>query len=246
MYPEKMPRIRPGGARDPHNYIRSEPRSGFLDARASRRMVAAVVATATVARISEPAVVRGRVDVNRSRSQLRNGSPAATHALADPGSETAVWAGTVCWPLRSPKQARRHRHRPVDGQRRRHDVADADHIFGIVTVIALVTAGIVIIRRALAPLRRVVQTASGEVVDLPLDRGEVKLPVGCPEPDANLPGGATQVGGCSMHCRRGRPVKPVCASSVPMPVMNCELPLRRSVVAPIDARWGRSRGRRTR
>lgn len=48
-------------------------------------------------------------------------------------------------------------------------------IFGIVTVIALVaatTAGIVIIKRALAPLRRVAQTAS-EVVDLPLDRGEV-------------------------------------------------------------------------
>jgi two-component system OmpR family sensor kinase len=60
-------------------------------------------------------------------------------------------------------------------------------IFGIVTVIALVaatTAGVVIIRRALAPLRRVAQTA-GEVVDLPLDRGEVELPVRVPEPDAN-------------------------------------------------------------
>ncbi len=60
-------------------------------------------------------------------------------------------------------------------------------IFGVVTVIALAaatTAGIVIIRRALAPLRRVAQTA-GEVVDLPLDRGEVALPVRVPEPDAN-------------------------------------------------------------
>ncbi|SON59968.1 putative sensor histidine kinase TcrY [Mycobacterium simulans] len=60
-------------------------------------------------------------------------------------------------------------------------------IFGIVTLIAVVaatTAGIVIIRRALAPLRRVAQTA-GEVVDLPLDRGEVQLPVRVPEPDAN-------------------------------------------------------------
>ncbi|SOJ57927.1 putative sensor histidine kinase TcrY [Mycobacterium simulans] len=60
-------------------------------------------------------------------------------------------------------------------------------IFGIVTLIAVVaatTAGIVIIRRALAPLRRVAQTA-GEVVALPLDRGEVQLPVRVPEPDAN-------------------------------------------------------------
>ncbi|MGO9381822.1 MAG: sensor histidine kinase [Mycobacterium sp.] len=60
-------------------------------------------------------------------------------------------------------------------------------ILGIVTVIALVaatTAGVVIIRRALAPLRRVAQTAS-EVVELPLDRGEVELPVRVAESDAN-------------------------------------------------------------
>jgi two-component system OmpR family sensor kinase len=66
-------------------------------------------------------------------------------------------------------------------------------ILGIVTVIALVaatTAGVVIIRRALAPLRRVAQTAS-KVSDLPLDRGEVELPVRVPESDANP---ATEVG----------------------------------------------------
>ena len=60
-------------------------------------------------------------------------------------------------------------------------------IFGVVTVIAVAaatTAGIVIIRRALAPLRRVAQTA-GEVADLPLDRGEVALPVRVLESDAN-------------------------------------------------------------
>jgi two-component system, OmpR family, sensor kinase len=60
-------------------------------------------------------------------------------------------------------------------------------ILGIVTVIALVaatTAGVVIIRRALAPLRRVAQTAR-EVVEIPLDRGEVELPVRVPESDAN-------------------------------------------------------------
>jgi len=60
-------------------------------------------------------------------------------------------------------------------------------IFGVVTVIAVAaatTAGIVIIRRALAPLRRVAQTA-GEVVDLSLDRGEVALPIRVLESDAN-------------------------------------------------------------
>jgi len=66
-------------------------------------------------------------------------------------------------------------------------------IFGIVTVIALVaatTAGVIIIRQALAPLRRVAQTAA-KVVDLPLDHGEVELPVRVPEADANP---ATEVG----------------------------------------------------
>nr|WP_046282679.1 HAMP domain-containing sensor histidine kinase [Mycobacterium sp. UM_NZ2] len=66
-------------------------------------------------------------------------------------------------------------------------------IFGVVTLIVVVaatTAGIVIIRRALAPLARVAQTA-GEVVNLPLDRGEVRLPVRVAEPDANP---STEVG----------------------------------------------------
>ncbi len=60
-------------------------------------------------------------------------------------------------------------------------------IFGIVTLIAMAAAtaaGVVIIRRALAPLRRVSQTAT-KVADLPLDRGEVELPVRVPEDDAN-------------------------------------------------------------
>jgi two-component system, OmpR family, sensor kinase len=54
----------------------------------------------------------------------------------------------------------------------------------LVAVAAATTAGVVVIRRALAPLRRVAQTA-GEVVDLPLDRGEVALPVRVREADAN-------------------------------------------------------------
>ncbi|WP_205875372.1 sensor histidine kinase [Mycobacterium camsae] len=60
-------------------------------------------------------------------------------------------------------------------------------IFGIVTLIAVAAAtvaGVVIIRRALAPLQRVSQTAT-KVADLPLDRGEVELPVRVPESDAN-------------------------------------------------------------
>ncbi|BBX99176.1 two-component sensor histidine kinase [Mycobacterium lacus] len=60
-------------------------------------------------------------------------------------------------------------------------------IFGIVTMVALAAAtiaGVVIIRRALAPLRRVAQTAR-EVIDIPLDRGEVALPIRVAEPDAN-------------------------------------------------------------
>ncbi len=66
-------------------------------------------------------------------------------------------------------------------------------IFGIVTVIALAaatTAGLIIIRHALGPLRRVAQTAS-KVADLPLDRGEVELPVRVPESDTNP---STEVG----------------------------------------------------
>lgn len=60
-------------------------------------------------------------------------------------------------------------------------------IFAVVTVVSIAaaaTAGVVIIRRALAPLDRVAATA-GNVANLPLDRGEVALPVRVPEQDAN-------------------------------------------------------------
>lgn len=53
-----------------------------------------------------------------------------------------------------------------------------------VALLAATTAGVLIIRRALAPLTRVAATAS-EVADLPLDRGEVTLPVRVAEDDAN-------------------------------------------------------------
>ncbi|HEX5143893.1 MAG TPA: two-component sensor histidine kinase, partial [Mycobacterium sp.] len=60
-------------------------------------------------------------------------------------------------------------------------------IFLIVSGAALVavsTIGVVITRRALSPLNRVTATAR-QVVDLPLDRGEVELPVRVSEEDAN-------------------------------------------------------------
>ncbi|MCG5432933.1 HAMP domain-containing histidine kinase [Mycobacterium sp. MYCO198283] len=60
-------------------------------------------------------------------------------------------------------------------------------IFGVVTAAALAaaaTVGAVIIRHALTPLNRVADTA-GRVAGLPLDRGEVALPVRVAEADAN-------------------------------------------------------------
>ena len=60
-------------------------------------------------------------------------------------------------------------------------------IFAVVTALALAVAaaaGMLIIRRALAPLNRVAATA-GAVADLPLDRGEVALPVRVDSADTN-------------------------------------------------------------
>ncbi len=60
-------------------------------------------------------------------------------------------------------------------------------IMAVVAGVALVfasTLGALIIRRALAPLTRVAATAR-RVANLPLDRGEVALPVRVPERDAN-------------------------------------------------------------
>ena len=60
-------------------------------------------------------------------------------------------------------------------------------IFAVVTALALLAAtavGVLIIRRALAPLNRVA-AAAGAVANLPLDRGEVELPVRVNQADAN-------------------------------------------------------------
>jgi two-component system OmpR family sensor kinase len=69
-------------------------------------------------------------------------------------------------------------------------------IFGLVTLVAVAaaaTAGSVVTRRALAPLRRVAQTA-GEVADLPLDRGDATLPVRVAESDTSSPTEVGQLG----------------------------------------------------
>lgn len=74
-------------------------------------------------------------------------------------------------------------------------------IFIVATAVALtvaVLAGMFVIRRALAPLTRVAAVA-GVVADLPLDRGEVGLPVRIPDADAN-PG--TEVGRLGLAVNR--------------------------------------------
>src|SRR5574337_814492 len=74
-------------------------------------------------------------------------------------------------------------------------------IFAVVTLFAAAaatTAGMVVIRQALTPLRRVAQTAS-EVAGLPLDRGEVALPVRVAEPDTNA---RTEVGQLGLAVNR--------------------------------------------
>ncbi|MFC5750618.1 sensor histidine kinase [Actinomadura rugatobispora] len=66
-------------------------------------------------------------------------------------------------------------------------------VLGAVSLLGLVTtgiAGVVIIRRTLRPLNRVAATA-GRVAELPLDKGEVALPVRVPHADTD-PG--TEVG----------------------------------------------------
>ena len=74
-------------------------------------------------------------------------------------------------------------------------------IFAVLTALAIAIAalaGRLIIRRALAPLDRVATTA-GSVADLPLDRGEVAMPVRVADADSNP---ATEVGRLGMAVNR--------------------------------------------
>jgi two-component system, OmpR family, sensor kinase len=168
----------------PRPFPRPGPGPVFLDAPAQPvGMVGAVVDTNHTIDAGYLTAAGGRAGLtDAAKTQLGEvpvGKPAATQSIDGLG-RYRVLAATV----------RRSGDVVVTGL----SMSDVDAtmirvllIFGVVTVIAVVaatTAGIVIIRRALAPLRRVAHTA-GEVVDLPLDRGEVALPVRVREADAN-------------------------------------------------------------
>jgi two-component system OmpR family sensor kinase len=181
MYPE--PR-HPGWRHEPHSYPRPGPGPRFLDAPGQPAgMVAAVVSNGNT-------VDAGYLTSSGSRAALTSTAQTQLQQIAD--SRTPVTLNldglgryrVVAAPSRSGGDV------IVTGLSMSNVDATMFRmlvIFAIVTLIALVaatTAGIVIIRRALAPLRRVAQTAS-KVSDLPLDRGEVELPVRVSESDAN-------------------------------------------------------------
>jgi two-component system OmpR family sensor kinase len=179
MYPEH-----PGWRHEQRNYPRPGPGPRFLDAPGQPAgMVAAVVSNGKT-------VEAGYLTSSGSRAALSSAAQTQLQQIADgrkPVTLNLDGLGryrVVAAPSRSGGDV------IVTGLA----MSDVDAtmfrmlvIFAIVTLIALVaatTAGIVIIRRALAPLRRVAQTAS-RVADLPLARGEVELPVRVPESDAN-------------------------------------------------------------
>jgi two-component system OmpR family sensor kinase len=188
MYPEPN---RPGWRHEPHSYYpRAGPGPRFLDAPGQPAgMVAAVIShgkagdagylTSSGARaaLSPPAVAQlERIAGSRKPVTMDLDGLGRYRVIAAPsrsGGDVIVTGLSMS---------------NVDATMMRMLV-----ILGIVTLIALgaaTSAGVIIIRRALAPLRRVAQTAS-EVVDLPLDRGEVELPVRVAESDANP---STEVG----------------------------------------------------
>jgi two-component system OmpR family sensor kinase len=181
MYPEPK---RPGWRRESHYYPRPGPGPRFLDAPGQPAgMVAAVISNGRT-------VDAGYLTTDGARAALTPAAQTQLEHLA--GTRKPVTLDldglgryrVVAAPSRSGGDV------IVTGL----SMSNVDVtmirmlvILGIVTVIALVVAtaaGVVIIRRALAPLRRVAQTAS-EVVELPLDRGEVELPVRVAESDAN-------------------------------------------------------------
>jgi two-component system, OmpR family, sensor kinase len=188
VYPEPN---RPGWRHEPHSYYpRPGPGPRFLDAPGQPAgMVAAVV-------VDGHLLDAGYLTSTGSRAALSDKARAQLAAIA--GSRKPVTLDLDGL----------GRYRVVAApSRRSSDIivtglsmsnVDATLIqmlitLGIFTVIALAAAtiaGLVIIKRALAPLRRVAQTAS-KVADLPLDRGEVELPVRVPESDVNP---STEVG----------------------------------------------------
>jgi two-component system OmpR family sensor kinase len=188
MYPEPN---RPGWEHREHShYPRPGPGPRFLDAPGQPAgMVAAVIGDGRT-------VEAGYLTSDGARAALSDKAQAQLASIADTRQPMTVDLDGL------------GRYRVVAASSRRGSdvivtglsMGDIDAtlvrmlvIFGIVTVIALAAAtiaGMVIIRRALAPLRRVAATAR-KVSGLPLARGEVELPVRVPEGDANP---ATEVG----------------------------------------------------
>lgn len=182
MYPEQT---RPGWRHEPHSYYpRPGPGPRFLDAPGQPAgMVAAVVSQGKT-------VNAGYLTGSGDRAALTPTAQAQLESIA--GTRRPVTLSldglgryrVVAAPSRSGGDV------IVTGLSMSNVDATMFRmllIFAIVTMIALVaatTAGMIIIRKALAPLRRVAQTAS-KVADLPLARGEVELPVRVLESDAN-------------------------------------------------------------
>jgi two-component system OmpR family sensor kinase len=188
MYPEPN---RPGWRHEHSYYPRPGPGPRFLDAPGQPAgMVAAVVSD------DGKTLDAGYLTSSGARAALSDKAQAQLAAIAGSRKATTLDLDGL------------GRYRVVAASSRRGgdvivtglSMSDVDAtlvrmlvIFGIVTVIALAAAtiaGVVIIRRALAPLRRVAATAR-KVSSLPLSRGEVELPVRVPEGDANP---STEVG----------------------------------------------------
>lgn len=188
MYPEPN---RPGWQHREHSYFpRPGPGPRFLDAPGQPAgMVAAVISDGKT-------VDAGYLTSDGARAALSDKAQNQLASIADSRQPTTLDLDGL------------GRYRVVAASSRRGgdvivtglSLSDIDAtllrmlvIFGIVTVIALAAAtiaGVVIIRRALAPLRRVAATAR-KVSGLPLARGEVELPVRVSEGDANP---STEVG----------------------------------------------------
>src|SRR3984885_2330098 len=172
MYPEPN---RPGWRHEHSYYPRPGPGPRFLDAPGQPAgMVAAVVSD------DGKTLDAGYLTSSGARAALSDKAQAQLAAIAGSRKATTLDLDGL------------GRYRVVAASSRRGgdvivtglSMADIDAtlvrmlvIFGIVTAIALAAAtiaGVVIIRRALAPLRRVAATAR-KVSSLPLSRGEVEL-----------------------------------------------------------------------
>lgn len=174
----------PGPAQPPQPGQRAGPGPDFLGAPGQPvRTVGAIVSGGTVVRA-------GALGADGERVRLSGAATDQLFALA--GRRAPVTADIdglgryrlMAFPARTPGVTAVIGLSMVEVQATLRRVA---LIFAVVTALAL-TAGILlglnIIRRALAPLNRVVATAV-EVADLPLDRGEAGMPIRVDAADAN-------------------------------------------------------------